>query len=401
MDWQKNRLTIGLVALFVLGAAAIWAVRSKTGDTPAPAAATIDGFPSDIERDSITSIEITRPDEDPVRLVRGEGGWRVASPVEAAADETSVGSALDKIAELHLSSVAARSAIHHEALEVDAAHALHVVASAGDREVANLWIGVSRSGNTAVRLDGQDAVAMVRGSIRFAFNRELKDWRDRTILDLDADHVTQVAWDGPNGTFHFTRPESAPAAAAEGEGEAPSAPTLGDWTMAEISFVPAAEAAEGEPAPPPGPAQTTIEGFQASKVRSMVSTLARMRAAEFAGPRVTAAEAGFTDASPRVTLTLDDGSTATLRLGSAVPGSSDQFYARHDGDDTIFVVSRYHSVRIHPTAAEFAASAATTEEVPPPSDGAPGLDLGGAGGQLPPELMQQLMQQLQQQGGHP
>ncbi len=409
MDWQKNRLTIGLVAFLIVGGLAIWAVRTKTGDTPSTDQPTIDGFPSGIERDAITSIEITRPNEDPVRLERGEHGWRLSAPVEARADQTSVDSALDKLAELTLESVAARSATHHEALEVDAAHGIHVIARGGERELANVWIGASRSGNTAVRLDGQDAVGMVDGSIRFAFNREVKDWRDRTMLDVEPDQVREVAWVGPNGSFQFTRPSTAAAAgegaAAEGEGhaaeghegEGPAAPTLGDWTMTAISFVPPVEAPDGGVAPPPGPALTTIENFQPSKVRTMVSTLAHLRAADFAGARVTAEEAGFTDASARVTLTLADGSSHTLRLGGAVPGSSDQFYARRDGDETIFVVSRYHSARISPTAADFAPSTTTTSETPPPSEGAE-LDPSALGGQLPPELMRQLQQQLQQRG---
>jgi hypothetical protein len=134
----------------------------------------------------------------------------------------------------------------------------------------------------------------------------------------------------------------------------------------------------------------------------MVSTLSRLRAADFAAADVTVAAAGFTDASPRVTLTMADGQVAVLRLGGAVPEATDQFYAMHEGDETIFVVSRYHSVRLHPNAAEFEASAA-----PPPSEpagGAPELDLGGmggGGGEIPPEIMRQIQQQLQQQGAHP
>jgi len=414
MDWQKNRVMIGLVALLVIGGGAIWAVRTRTGDSPVTSSSgtTIEGFPSEIERDDISTIEITRPEEETVRLVRGEGGWRVAAPVDAVADQTSVDSALDKIAELELESVAARNSSHHEELEVDAAHGIHVVARNGDEVLADLWIGASRSGNTAVRVEGEDAVGMVDGSIRFAFSRDLKDWRDRSILDLEADEVREVSWVGPNGTFQFTRPLVAaapPPPPAEGEAPAeptPTEPTPGDWTITNVSYVPTPEATEGDagvPAVAPV-TQTTIAGFQASKVRTMVSTLARLRAADFAAADVTVAAAGFNDASPRVTLTTADGQVSVLRLGGAVPEATDQFYAMHEGDETIFVVSRYHSVRIHPTASEFEASAAPPPSAPP-EGGAPELDLEGlggpGGGQLPPEIMRQIQQQLQQQGGHP
>ncbi|MBX7196939.1 MAG: DUF4340 domain-containing protein [Sandaracinaceae bacterium] len=408
MEWQKHRLMIGLAALLVLGGAAIWAVRTRTGDSPVSTtgAGAIEGFPEEISRDDITAIEITRPDEETVRLEHGEGGWRVSAPVSSRADQTSVDSALDKLAELSLDSVAARSATHHEQLEVDAAHGIHVVARHDDEVLADLWIGATRSGNTAVRVEGQDAVGMASGSIRFAFSRDLKDWRDRTILDLEADQVRDVAWVGPNGSFHFQRPMVAPSAPPPDvdAGAEAAEPVPGDWTMVDVSYVPTPEATDadaGVPAAPPGPS-TTLDNFQSSKVRTMVSTLARLRAADFAAATVTRETAGISDASARVTLTMADGQVSVLRLGNAVPEATDQFYAVHEGDDTVFVVSRYHSVRISPTSAEFVGSAA-----PPPSEpegGAPQFDLGGAGGpggQIPPELLQQIQQQLQQQGGHP
>jgi len=410
MDWQKNRLMIGLVALALLGGAAIWAVRTRTGDTPvASGSGSIADFPSEIERDDISSLEITRPEEEAVRLERGEGGsWRVASPVDARADQTSVDSALDKLAELALESIAARNAAHHEELEVDAAHGIHVGARNGEGVHAELWIGASRSVNTAVRPEGQDAVGMVDGSIRFAFSRDLKDWRDRAILDLEADDVREVAWVGPNGSFRFTRPMVAPTPAADVDAGAEAAgpePTPGDWTVAAVSYLPPAPAADVDAGPPtavPATPLTTIANFQPTKVRTMVSTLARLRAADFGAADVTAQTAGITDASPRVTLTMADGQVTVLRLGGEVAGATDQFYVAHGGDDTVFVVSRYHSVRVHPTASELEASPTPTPPPEPEGGGMPELDLGGAGGgQIPPEIMRQLQQQLQQQGAHP
>jgi hypothetical protein len=413
MDWQKNRLWVGLVALLVTGGAAFMAVKSGTGDSPATSSGvSMSGFPEEVARDTITTLEITQPDQPTLRLVRGEGGWTLAAPVEARADQTSVDTALDKIAELHLESIAARNASHHAELEVDAAQAIHVVARGGDDVLADLWVGGTRSGNTAVRIGDEDTVGMVNGAIRFAFVRELKDWRDRTITDVDAAEVREVAWRGPNGTFRFTRPMTTPAATEE---NANPEPALGDWTLAEASYIPAAPAADPAadpavtaPAAPAEPAVpvTTIENFQPTKVRTMVSTLARLRAADFAAADVTAATAGITDASPTVTLTIGEGATATtttLHLGNA---NAEQFYATRDGDDTVFLVSSMHASRINPTVTEFQPSA-TPEPPPAPEGGMPGglppdIQMGGpGGGEIPPEIMRQIQQQLQQQGAHP
>ena len=409
MDWQKNRLWIGLVALVITGGAAFMAVKSGTGDSPASSStASMSGFPDEVERDTITSLEITQPEQPTIRLVRGEGGWTLAAPVEARADQTSVDTALDKIAELHLESIAARGAAHHEELEVNAAQAIHVVANGEGGVLVDLWVGGTRSGNTAIRIGDADTVGMVNGSIRFAFVRELKDWRDRSITDVDATEVRTVAWNGPNGTFRFTRPMTTPAATEE---NATPEPTLGDWTLAEASYVPAAAPVDPSAPPPATPAApvaplapvTTIENFQPSRVRTMVSTLARLRASDFAATDLTAATAGISETSPTVTLTVGEGSSATtavLHLGNA---NGDQFYATRDGDETIFLVSSMHASRINPTVVEFQPSATPEPPAAPEGGGMPpGIEMGGAGGgEIPPEIMRQIQQQLQQQGAHP
>ena len=81
MDWQKNRLWIGAVALLVLGGAAIWAVSSRTGDTPPSESGVPTDFP-EIARDDVRVLEITRPEDDaPIRLERLPPQGHPAGPV--------------------------------------------------------------------------------------------------------------------------------------------------------------------------------------------------------------------------------------------------------------------------------------------------------------------------------
>ncbi|AKF07717.1 DUF4340 domain-containing protein [Sandaracinus amylolyticus] len=418
MDWHKNRLPIAGLLLIAVGGLAIWAWGVRTGDTPVRETQQARGFP-DLSRDQISVIEITRPEAEgqTIRLERREEQWFVTQPIEVIADQSAVSTALDKLDEMEVAGVAASNPEFHERLEVDPAHGVRVVARGADgNALADLWIGAYRSGNTMVRLEGEERVVSVRGSIKFAFNKELRDWRDRAILNVEADDVTEVAWRGPNGTFRFDRAPAAAPAAPEGEGEAPAQPTLGEWRQAEISYVPPAPAApETPPAgrrPPPEPAApaplTAIEGFQASKVRSMVASLARMRAADFAGPDVTPESAGLGPDAARVTLTTrgegDEGpQTFTVILGNEANAERHDFYAQREGEPTIYVISRFLGERVSPTATSFTESAPATP--PGEGEGAPGEGMpmpmpGGEGGgaQLPPEVMEQIRRQLEQQG---
>lgn len=401
MDWQNNRLWIGGVALLVLGGAAFYVSSRNTGDTPEDEIEAPQNFP-DVDDDDITALEITRPDEAPVRLELRDGTWMVVSPLEAAADQATVTTALDKLGELSVEGIAANTSTHHEELEVDSAHGVHVVASGADGELANLWIGATRAGNTMVRVDGEDQVVTVRGSIKFAFNKALREWRDRGILDLESDDVIEMSWQGPNGTFHFTRPMTAaepPEAEAEGEDEdedEPAGPTYGEWQLTDVSYpAPPAEGAEPDPNAAP---LTTIENFAPSRVRSMVTTLARMRASDFGD--VTAMDAELNDSSPSVTLTVRDGASTrrvTVRLGAA-RGDDGEHYAARVGGETIYVISRHLSDRISPTAASFQQTAAA-EAAPPEMP--PGMPPGGLEG-LPPDVMRELERAMAGAGaGHP
>ena len=430
MDWEKNRLWIGLGLLVVLVGAGIWTYRTRRGDTPATEQTTPSAFP-DISEDDVSSLEITRPASDgegepeTVRLNRGEGGWTLSVPVEARADQGAIDTALDKLDELEVVGIAASRSQFHERLEVDDAHGIHVVARNGDEVIADLIIGAYRSGNTMVRVAGQDQVVMVRGSIRFAFSKDLKDWRDRGVLALEADDVREVAFVGPNGSFRFTRPTEtvtpeppAEGEEAEGEGETPEPTTrLGEWQIAEVSYTRPASYPDGGVIPPdagvvadavPATPMTTIEGFQASRLRSIISSLARMRASDFAAADVTAAQAGLGDGAARVTLTVGEGSAAqtyTVRLGNEASSERHDYYAQREGDDTIFIISRFLSERINPSYSSFLAPAASaTAEPEGGGEGEGGADPhggmmgGGGGGSIPPEVMDQIRRQLEQQG---
>ncbi len=406
MDWQQNRLFIAGAVLLIAGALAFYMVRSRTGDTVV--GTTERPTLPDIDEDDVTALDLTRPASETgpaehVRLERHDGVWHVVDPIQALADPSAIDTALDKLDELEIAGIAASHASHHEELEVDDAHGVHVVVhGADDAVIADLIVGAFRGGNTMVRVSDQDQVVTVRGSIRFAFSRDLKDWRNRSVLDLEADEVREIAFTGPNGTFRYTRPTTAPAPIGEDE-EAPTHAALGDWQQTEISYVPApATDADAGPARAPAAPLTAIEHFTPSRVRSIVSSLAHMRASDFAEPGVTLEGAGFSGLSPRVTLTLGEGAEAqhhTVTLGGETPGESHNFYAMRDGDDTIFVISRFLSEKINPTAAAFEESATPT---PAPSDGDGEGEMpempGGPGGQIPPELMEQIQRQLQAQG---
>ena len=198
-----KKLTIASIVLVALGALTFVQLNAlRSEDTEQPKV-TIE-LPK-IKSDQVEELELAPPDKPKVRLVKKDGAWRVAEPVDAVADENAVNTAVTKLTELEMSSVAATLKKNHEKLEVDAAKGVHVIAKGGGKPLLDAYIGAYRSGSTMLRLEGQEPVAAVRGSIRFAFTKETREWRDRTITDIPTESVQQMTFVNAKGKLVFKR----------------------------------------------------------------------------------------------------------------------------------------------------------------------------------------------------
>ena len=382
MDWQKNRLWIGALVFAALLAVTFFVVksRSKEGNAPATGSGSAASALPTIHKNDVDSLEIRRPGEPPIRLTRSGSAWRVVAPVDAIADMTAINAALDKLDTLEVTGPAAANRANHARLEVSADKGIRVIVKKGATTLADLWIGAFRSGATMVRVEGQDRVYAVEGSIKYAFNKDVKDWRDREITDLDPNDVVAITFQGPKGTFGFAK-----------NGD--------DWSAA--------------------PGAAVLARFSPSKLAGVVQSAARLRATDFAATTLTAEQLGF-DTPEMTTITFRTGGEGgvqdvTLQLGKASSSGDREFYARRAGVDTVYIISSYLANRLAPDEESLsmpadggvAAAPAAPPEMPPGMEGMGGMPpgMGGpggpggmpGGGQIPPELMRQIQQQLQQQ----
>ncbi len=397
---MNNRLMIAAVAFVALLGGLIYVVNQRAEETPDPESTEVPELP-EISRDAITAVTITRPGEEgaepeTVTLSKVGDVWRVTAPIDADADTTAVDTVLDKLAELEVQGLAASNPENHERLEVGD-NGIRVEVKAGDNVIANLIIGAYRSRNTMVRVEGEDAVVSVRGSIKYAFNKELKDWRNRRVANEDPADVIAARFESENGIFEFLRNEES------------------EWVQAEGA--------------------EEIERFGPTKVQSIVSSIARMRAVNFADADVTREATGLDTPSGTVTLTIRSGSeseaeadgdadgetegeaeaaqpaagtsTIVLRVGTTVgEDENGERYLERDGDSTVYLISNYLADRMRPDTEKFQAPEPGSEPpdmapgmMPGLPPGIPGHGPGGPGNpQIPPELMQKIQQQLQQQG---
>jgi hypothetical protein len=353
MEWRKNRIAIGGVAFFVLLGLTLWAVNKRdqkpTGSGELPAI--------DVDKGSITSLEITRAENQRVVLTKVDGLWRVTEPLDAAADQNNAEAALNRLADLNVVRVVATQPENYARLQVDEASAVQVIAKAGEETLTHLVVGKYGNGVTMLRIDDHTEVFGASGSLRYAFDRELKAWRDRMVVRVDAADVQTLRFESANGTFAFQR---------EDEG----------WSAVE--------------------GQDDLGDFDPKQVDGSLSTAARLTASDFAPADTSPARAGLTEPQATVTLTLaSDASPTVLELGQNTEEAG-ELYLRRQGEPTIYVISSYLADRLRPDAKAFQAPEAPPTPTPAPAmPGAP--PGGGQQPQLPPEVMRQLQEQIRAQ----
>ena len=353
---KKNRLLIA-AAVLVLLLVTLYATsrEKKPQEFHSP-------FPK-VKLEDVDGLEIGRPGDAANTVLKKRGAdWRVVEPIEAKADARIIQTALEKLRDLQVIDVASESKDSHTSLEVDEEHAVHVIARKGSTVLLDFWIGAFKSNFTMIRRPDDDRVYRATGSIKFNFDKALKDWRDRVVYDLDAEKFARVEFHSKNGNFLFNRGE-------------------GNWIV-------------------DGP---EIPEFDFHKVSSIVTTLAKLRATDFAD-HVTTAQAGLDgDAVDTVRFRMKDDQTEyVLRIGASVTqGSQELFYAQRQGSDLIFLISKYLANRLRPDAAKLkgrprgdggpAGPPGMPPGMPPGAEGGPSK---AAPGQIPPEIMQQLQQQM-------
>lgn len=318
-----NRLLIAFAVLVVLLGLTVWKWKARESEDLRPPDVTV-ALPK-VQKDAVDGLEVAVPGKTPVKLEKKDGKWRLSQPVSAPADDSAVSAAVDKLAELESLGVAATREDSHKQLEVDEAQAVHVAATAGGKTLADVLIGAYRSGNTMVRPKGSVTVATAKGSIKFAFDKDVKDWRDRSIVDVPLDNVKDALFQNANGVFRFVN-------------------EAGTWKQAA-----------GEKA---------IAGFDGEQVKSILGSATNLSATDFASAGVTAEAAGVGAAAlgvVRFTATSDKGAEEVLlRVGQKIDTN---YYLAREGHEPVYVVSQFVGDRLLPTAEKFA------KAVEPAADG--------------------------------
>jgi hypothetical protein len=233
--------------------------------------------------------------------LRAKGLEQPSETVWYAADAEVVKRALGALANVQKGIVASMNPDNQVAYQVAGPIGLHVVLDRQDGTQADIIIGKNSPDHSGsyVRMQGSDEVFLVNKTLAGLFPTALTDWRDRTIWNVEPKKIKSISVVTPKDSYEIVKDKDAWAVIGK-----PNA-VLDKVSMAEL-----------------------------------LGKLSDMRAHGFAA--ASDPRAAFKKPALTVSLALDSGEAETLELAGT--NNLGQAYARHKGDDQVYLVGSPESL---------------------------------------------------------
>jgi hypothetical protein len=138
------------------------------------------------------------------------GRWNVTSPVKYPADEPSVLSLLSAANKFKIMSLISSNPTKQSLYQVDSLSGTSV--RFYDRKGNTVSLIVGKMGpsylETYVRTPGSNDVYLAEGFNSWSLNKEVRDWRDKTILKLEKDAIRQLLFEYSKDKFVLAKSDS-------------------------------------------------------------------------------------------------------------------------------------------------------------------------------------------------
>ena len=246
------------------------------------------------EKEEVNSISLTRSDGSIV-LNKENGDWKLVAPIEAKADEAAVDGLASELSSTLLERSLESSPVDWKDYGLENPN-LKITVGLKDGRRLNLELGDKDFNQASVfgRVPHLAKVLVLPASLYTTVDKELLDFRDKSVLDFDREQVREVRIRARRKTYRLQK-----------EGE--------DWSIRE-------------------PIQARADR---SEIRSLLSDLEFARVEEFVERGAGRLETyGLNAPSSRVDLFLGDNrAKKTLLVGKQVGA---QFYAKDDSGEDVF-----------------------------------------------------------------
>ena len=195
---KANPLVLAVTALALLGGA-VWYTRENPppDDDAAPKIVAV-------EEEDVREVTLRQEGQDPITVVRGEGGeWRFGGGLDIAADDTSVGLMVSSLASLNADRVVSENVVEWGPYELeDPGLVVSYELAEGGGEVQFGRDTPTASGVFA-RLKGDPRLFTVYRYNKTSFEKSVFDLRDKRLLHLDEDSISEMTVEAGGRTIGF------------------------------------------------------------------------------------------------------------------------------------------------------------------------------------------------------
>ena len=307
---MDKKTLYALVALAVAVGAAIY-VKSQPqkgevrGPRPRPIAA--------VKAGDVKEIEISQNAGKDKVVLKLDGKWRITAPAQHDADQSLAKTALEQLEKVEFADVVTEKTEKFGEFEVEGEKGCRVVAKDGaGKALFDAVVGKAAGGFTLVRPSGKNEVWQASGLFKNTYARDLKTWRDHTILEFQAADAEKIAVE--MGGQKLALEKVPPADKNDKTADA-------KWKVVEASV--------------------KVDPLDDSVPNQLVQAMSTLRANDFAD-EAKAAEVGLAPPQAKATVTVK-GQPLTLLVGSA---KGDDSYGQVEGKAPIFLIQKFNLERI-------------------------------------------------------
>jgi hypothetical protein len=160
-------------------------------------------FVSGFDKASAAAIVIKSKEKGEVQLLKKPEGWIVAVGQKTyPADKASIDNMLEAVAKIKIEAIASKNPKKYKELEVDQDKGVEVTIEDGAKKtLAHFYVGKSGPDlfSTYLRMADAQQVVLASGMLKMAFDREIKDWRNKRIFALNQQDITGYEVKGDTG----------------------------------------------------------------------------------------------------------------------------------------------------------------------------------------------------------
>ena len=255
--------------------------------------------------DQITSVEIITKDRN-VKLNKENDLWVVVTADNYPADPDAIEEMMKTTKDLKMTRIVSKSAEKYSQFRLDAEGTEVKMFGAGEDPLVHFIVGKPGPDyifSTYLRKADLDEVLLVDGSIRSAFDKGSRGWRDREILKFDSSQVQRLTLvSEENGEIAMQMQEN------------------GEWQIVSPEVAPAKK--------------DVVDGI--------IRDISDLSADDFAEKKELK-EYKLDEPKSKVMVDLKDGTSRILLVGDKL---NRQYYVKSEGKDTVFMLSESKINRI-------------------------------------------------------